>query len=169
MNTGRRFTLPTLALVAMLALAGCGPTSLDQGQLRDLIVAAVSDGIGITPTDVDCPDVENPEDGTTFQCTTILDGQTLRMNGVVTDADEGTVEVENADAILFVALLEKTIAEDFGPQLDATLVVDCGDTEVRVEEVGSSFGCTATDEFGEQARIVVEVLDVDGNVTYEIG
>jgi hypothetical protein len=156
-------------VVPLFALAACGTTSLDQDRLRELIEDAVTDGIGITPTDVACPDVEEPDDGTTFQCTTTLDGQTLRMDGVVTDADEGTVEVSNADAVLFVDLLETTIADDFSTQLGFALEVECGDTEVRVEEVGSRFECLATDEFGDEAPVQVEVVDLEGNVTYEIG
>lgn len=67
-----------------------------------------------------------------------------------------------------VYLLERTVADDLGAQLDAEIEVDCGDTEVRVEEVGTEFTCRAEDESGEEAEVVVEVLDADGNVTYEL-
>lgn len=126
------------------------------------------DGTGLEPTDIECPEVDDPEDGTTFQCTLTVDGQLLRMNGTVTDAAEGTVEVANAEAVLFVDLLERTVAEDLTEQLDAEVRVDCGDTEVRVEEVGTAFTCRADDEFGAEGEVVVEVLDIEGNVTYEL-
>lgn len=158
---------PLLA-TGMFVVACGGTTTLDQEQVSALIVEAVEEGIGLTPTDIECPEVEDPEQGTTFQCTATIDAQTLRIDGEILDVDEGTVSVANADAVLFVDLLETSIADDFGQQLDVVLTVDCGDTEVRVEEVGAEFECTATDEFGEEAAVFVEVQDLEGNVTYEL-
>lgn len=112
--------------------------------------------------------MDDPEDGTTFQCTLTIDSQLLRMNGTVTDAAEGTVEIANPEAVLFVDLLERMVADDLAEQRDVEIQVDCGDTEVRVEEVGTEFTCRAEDEFGAGGDVVVEVLDVEGGVTYEL-
>jgi hypothetical protein len=166
----RRSSILPLLAVPVLVLGACSTTRmLDRDAVGDLIVEAVEEGIGLTPTNVSCPEVEDPDDGTTFECTATLDGQTLRIDGVVTDADEGTVEVVNADAVLFVDLLEATIADDFGVQLGFPVSVDCGDTVVRVEQVGARFTCSATDEIGDEADVQVDVLDVEGNIAYELG
>lgn len=158
-----------VGIATLVGLTACGSNRIDPDALDSLIEGAVVEGTGLEPTSIDCPEVDDPDDGTTFSCTVALDGQTLRIEGTVTDAAEGTVEVVNADAVLFVELLEATIAADFGQQLGARIDVDCGDTEVRVEPVGGRFTCRAADEFGDEADVLVDVVTADGDVAYELG
>lgn len=156
-----------LALLAALVVSACSSTTkVDQGKMRQLIEEDLAADLGMPLTDARCPEVTEPVEGTTFECTATLDGQTLRINAVVTDAKEVFVEAENADAIIKVALLEETIAADFTEQLQTEITVDCGDTEVRVAAPGSSFECQASDGT-DTVPVRVDVLDADGTVNYE--
>lgn len=167
-STGLRGGLAALAGVAVLV--GCATErSLDPERLDALIDSAIADGVGVAPTAVSCPPVTDIVDGTTFVCEATLDGQTLRMAGVVVDASEGEVEVENVDAVLFVGLLEQVIADDVSRQLGETITIECGTGELIIAEVGSELSCTASDSVGNEADVLVEVVDAEGNVTFELG
>lgn len=158
-------------IVGALAFAiGCSSErSLDPERLDALIESAIVDGIGVTPSEIDCPPVTDIDDGTTFTCEVVLDGQMLRMAGVVLDASDGSVEVNNVDAVLFVDLLERVTSDDLTRQLGETITVDCGGGELRIEPVDAQFTCTATDSVGNEAPLVIEVLDADGNISFELG
>jgi hypothetical protein len=166
----RTLSASLAALAAILLAVGCGDDArvLDRTELRQLIVMEFTEQLGLPVSDVSCPEIRDPEVGTTFQCTAVIDEQTLRVDGVVTDAEEGSVDVENADAVLRVAFLEDVIGRDFTEQLGVGVTVDCGDTEVIVAAPGLELDCVAVDEDGNEGTVVVEVLDREGNVAYEL-
>lgn len=166
----RRSWAVVSAVAAIVGLStGCASErSLDPERLDALVESAIVDGIGVQPTGIDCPPVIGIVDGTTFTCEVTLDGQSLRMEGEVVDAAQGTVEVVNLDAVLLVELLEWVIADDFTRQLGEPITIDCGDGEVIVAEVGSELTCTARDTVGNEASVSVVVDDAEGNVSYEL-
>lgn len=169
LNRPRRGWWAAAGVLAVLAVGCASERSLDPERLDALVESAIVDGIGIEPSAIACPPVTGIEDGTTFVCEATLDGQTLRMEGVVTDAAEGSVEVANLDAVLLVGVLESVIGSDFSQQLGEPITVECGDGEVIVAEVGSRLSCTATDSAGNEAPVSVDVDDAEGNVSYELG
>ena len=155
------------AALAGAVVVGCSSTTtVDQGKMRKLIEEDLAADIGLPLTDASCPEVKEPKNGTEFECTATLDGQTLRIKAVVTDEKTVFVEAENADAIIPVVDLETLIAEDFTEQLGTTITVACGDTEVIVAAPGTQFECEATDGT-DTVPVRVDVLDAEGNVSYE--
>lgn len=161
--------MAALAGSSLLMTACSTERSLDPERLDALIETAIVDGVGVAPTSVDCPPVTDIDDGTRFVCEATLDDQTLRMEGVVIDASEGEVEVNNIEAVLIVELLEWVIADDFSGQLGESITVDCDGRELIIAEVGSRLICTAFDTLGNDAEVGVEVVDAEGNVAFELG
>lgn len=163
----RRFRPLALSVVAVVAVAACSSTTtLNRSELHSLIENELGPEIGLPVTDANCPEVRDPSNGTTFECTATVDGQTLRIAAVVTDIDTGFVEVENADAILITELLEQSIVDDVALELDFVVTADCADTEVIVARPGSQVRCSVTDGIDE-VTMVVEVLNAEGNVMYD--
>ncbi len=166
----RRTSALLITAVSALALVGCsasvsvGGKTLDRDDLHALIEDQLAGDLPVTIADADCPEVEDPADGDTFECTATLDGQPVTVVGTVTDAENGTVNVVFGDAVLDVAALESTTAE----QLGEGITVECGDENYLVQEVGASFECEATDSSGATAAVAVTVNDVAGNVSFEV-
>ena len=157
-------------VVSALALVGCsasvsvGSKTLDRDDLHALIEDGLAGDLPVTIADADCPEVEDPTDGTTFECTATLDGQPLTVVGTVTDAENGSVNVVFGDAVLDVAALETAAAE----QLGTDITVECGDEAYLVQEVDAVFECDAADAGGNTAVVAVTVNDVAGNVSFEV-
>ncbi len=162
----------TSALVAVAAtalLAGCGSTLIiDEAKVQELIETDLAEQLGEPITDAACPRISEPEVGQEFECTAIIDGSTVRFAGEVVDADEGEVSVENADAVLERTELESVIVEQFEPQLEADLEVDCGDDRILVVAPNTSIRCDIADEFGDEAFVRVDVLNAQGSVEFEL-
>lgn len=168
MRSRSRLVVTAVAIGALVA-ACASPPELDTAAVSRLVETSLVDATGVTPTDVDCPRLPEIDDGTTFECTATLDAQELRVAGVVIDARAGVVEVSNADAVLFVELLEGMIAFELFEQLERVLELDCGDSEVLVVPPGDTLTCTATDRDGDSADVRVEVLDTSGQITFSLG
>ena len=99
--------LSTLGLAAAAFLGACSDTkTLSQSDLRNLIQNDLAAELGWSHTGATCPEVKDPVDGTTFECTATIDGQPLRIRAEVTDASTNFVVVANADAISPTADLE---------------------------------------------------------------
>jgi hypothetical protein len=170
MPTQRSF-IPVLALAGLagVALVGCSTTTtLDRDRLHAFIENELIDDEAVEVTDADCPEVEDPEVGQTFECTAQVEGQDVRIGVTVTDAEEGIVDIASLDAILVVSVLETSVADDLTEQLGFDVMVECSDEDYLVAAVASSLTCEASDGAGETANVAVTVEDSDGNVTFEI-
>lgn len=158
-----------LAAVLVCATAACGSTPIiDETKVQELIEEDLAEQLGEPISDASCPRIREPERGQRFECTAVVDGQTVRFAGEVIDTDEGQVWVENADAVLPRSELEALIVDDFEAQLEIALEVDCGDDRVIVAAPGSSFRCDIFDEFGDEALVRIDVLDAQGNIEFEL-
>lgn len=157
------------AAVLVTVAAACGSTPIiDETKVQELIEEDLAEQLGEPISDASCPRIREPERGQMFECTAVVDGQTVRFAGEVIDPDEGQVWVENADAVLPRTELEGLIVDDFEAQLDIGLEVDCGDDRVIVAAPGSSFRCDIFDELGDAALVRVDVLDAQGNIEFEL-
>jgi hypothetical protein len=170
MSTQRTF-VPVLALAALagVALVGCSTTTtLDRDKLHAFIENELIDEDDVEVSDADCPEVEEPEVGQTFECTAKVEGQDVRIGVTVTDADEGIVDIASLDAILVVSVLENGIADDLTEQLGFDVSIECSDEGYLVAAVDSTLTCEASDGAGETANVTVTVNDAEGNVSFEI-
>jgi hypothetical protein len=166
-----RSVRPVIALAALgaVALVGCSTTTtLDRDKLHSFIENELIAEDGVEVTDADCPEVEDPEVGQTFECTAQVEGQDVRIGVTVTDAEEGIVDVTSLDAILEIATLEAMIADDMTQQSGFDVTVECSDEDYLVAEVGSLLTCEASDGAGSTASIAVTVKDAEGNVSFEM-
>jgi hypothetical protein len=170
MSTQRRF-LSVLGVVVLTgaALGGCSTTTtLDRDKLHSFIENDLIEDDAVEVTDADCPEVEEPEVGQTFECTAQVEGQDVRIGVTVTDAEEGIVDIESLDAILVISVLESGIADDLTEQLGFDVTIECSDEDYLVAEVASVLTCEASDGSGETAQVAVTVDDAAGNVSFEI-
>jgi hypothetical protein len=170
MSTQRTLVrLLALAALSAVALGGCSTTTtLDRDKLHAFIENDLIDDEAVEVTDADCPEVEDPEVGQTFECTAQVEGQDVRIGVTVTDAEEGIVDIESLDAILVMSVLESGIADDLTEQLGFDVTIECSDEDYLVAEVASVLTCEASDGAGETAAVDVTVTDAAGNVTFEI-
>lgn len=162
----RRRPILAVAVCGMLSAVtfGCSTTKIiDEAELRRFIETDLAAQLDEEISDVKCPRLREPSTGDRFECTGVVDGSTVRFSGEVTDAADGSVWIENADAILFTALVEDAIVDAYRSQLGVEASADCGSTRLRVEAPGSSFRCSIDD--GSTVR--VDVLDAEGNVDFE--
>jgi hypothetical protein len=167
----QRISPPVLALAALagVALVGCSTTTtLDRDKLHSFIENELLLEDDVEVTDADCPEVEDPEEGQSFECTAKVDGQDVRIGVTVTDAEEGVVDIASLDAILKIATLEATIADDMTQESGFEVFVECSDENFLVAEVGSTLTCEASDGADQTASVAVTVEDATGNVTFEM-
>ncbi|MCP3991046.1 MAG: hypothetical protein GY724_18365 [Actinomycetia bacterium] len=93
-----------------------------------LIAGDMADQIGLGELTPACPEVEEPEVGTTFQCTAVTsDGQTIDFDGVVDEEDHINLETTN---VVTGSLIEQLFYETLNAQNPNTGLVpdgvDCG-------------------------------------------
>jgi hypothetical protein len=86
----RRYLAPSLVL---LALAGCGKTTIDQGRAESFVRSY------FTPDarTADCPGGVEAKAGATFRCSVVAaDGQSFSVTAHVVDSD-GRLRISSAD------------------------------------------------------------------------
>lgn len=78
-------------IATVLALAGCGGTAIDGGQLEDEIIEdAESEGLVLDAVDCPSPDAE---EGATFECAVTVKGQDTQLE-IEQRNDDGNVEYD---------------------------------------------------------------------------
>jgi hypothetical protein len=168
--------LSTLAGVAALlaCLSACG---VSVGPHHTLSGPSVARGIssqlggsyGIKPPPVSCPDGIQASKGTTFVCTTVLDGEHLELDGTVTGSD-GRYAVVPRDAIIPIASLKTYLSNSILTNtLHRPSSVDCGNRTLAVVAVGGTITCWAAfPNLAQPRRVTTTVLDKDGHVKYTL-
>ena len=171
-RTPRPFLGSGLALVAcLIGLAACSHhDQLDTSKAQEQIGTKLEAYYRPSPVSgTRCPDRVPLAKGSTFHCSTRVQGQTVGI--VVTQLDDtGRVSFEPAAAVILVdktvsdlrARLATLYAQDGTP---SQVSVDCGSDPVRVISPHGSFTCAVTagtQRFREQ----VTVEDVAGHVAY---
>jgi hypothetical protein len=116
---------------------------------------------------VSCPDGIEARKGTTFVCTTVLDGQHLDMDGTVTGSD-GRYQVIPRDAVIPISSLTRYLSDDIKTQTGyRPSKIDCGPRTVAVVAVGAKIICSASFPRVPQPRTITSIVtDRDGKVTY---
>ena len=104
--------LAPIALV--LAIAGCGGTTIDGGELEDEITEDTERG-GLVIDGADCPSPE-AEEGDTFECTVTVKGEDKKLE-IVQRNDDGNVTY------------------NLGPLIEGTSGSDAGGDEASVRSV----------------------------------
>jgi hypothetical protein len=147
-------------------LAGCGAqaagATIDASKLNTQISAGLATRLGIPAPPVRCPQGEANRQGTTFRCSTAVDGQPLAITAAVSDG-QGNVHWQPSDAVISTPKAVAAIDRQFGAQLRTSITADCGPRPLAVVEVNASISCAATVD-GAARHVTVTARDLAGNV-----
>ena len=156
-----------IAVVALIA-AGCGSTNFEisfgggSGTVEEaatfLIENDLSEQVGV-PLAANCPEVPDPEVGTTFTCTgTTGDGRTIDFAGVVDREDHIDLNSTNlilADAVPgWASVAEESVANAVG----FAVTVDCGDDFI-VLDADAGWACSVADPQGVSTELRITNAD----------
>jgi Domain of unknown function (DUF4333) len=152
--------------------AACGVTvgphhTLSAPSVAHEISSQLAKDYGVGGPAVTCPDGVQASKGTTFVCTTVLDGQQLLLDGTVTGSN-GQYQVVPRDAIVHIPLLVEYLASNIAQQTGVRPSnVDCGTKQFAVVAVGGTIICSATfPRLPAPRTVTTTVVDKEGRVTY---
>jgi hypothetical protein len=153
-----------LPLLAALALASCGESTLDPENGETLIRDAVAEQIQSRVASVTCPEDVKQEKGRRFTCAvTGSDGSQGDAN--VTQREGGGLSI--SAPFLNVREAEAVMAEQIGKQATLEGVkVSC--PEIVVVTKGELFTCKATAK-GKPRTISARLIDAEGHFQYRLG
>ncbi len=118
---------------------------------------------------VSCPPGVQASKGTSFVCTTVLDGQHLELDGTVTGSD-GRYQVVPRDAIIPIASLTSFLSDSIQTNTGyRPSTIDCGPRTLAVVAVGGTITCSA--EFPQLPRprkVTTTVINKEGQVNYTL-
>lgn len=151
--------------VAVAGLAGCGAqagATIDAAKLNSQISTGLAQRLSIPAPPVRCPAGQANRKGTTFRCSTTIDGQALAITAAVSD-DQGNVHWQPSDALISTPRAAAAIDRQFGTQLQVPITATCGEHPLAVVAVGGSITCAAT-VGGSTRQVTVTARDLAGNV-----
>ena len=165
---------PLRALIAAAAvvpglLAGCGVGprhTLDAASVEGQIASRLSSQYGAPNPSVLCPKAVPVAVGQEFTCDATIEGQSLTVDGTVTNGS-GRFSVSLAATIIEVPHAVAVLQRDIAAQTHVATTVDCGRRTVLVVEAGSHFSCTAT-QAGVDRAVTVTVVNQQGDVRYSL-
>lgn len=159
-----RPTLPVLALLAAVALASCGESTIDAAKGEKFIRGVVAKQVGARVATVSCPGDIETKKGDRFTCTvTGADGS--KGDVLVTQRDDdGNVAV--SAPFLHVREAETVMAEQIAKQTkEREVKVAC--PEIIVVKKSELFRCKATG--GDKSRDVsARLTDEQGRFRYRL-
>lgn len=169
-GAARRAGVATLG-VALLLGAGCSASiqvgGYDAADLEDQLVEEQKEaspdlevGAAVCPEDID-----DVEEGDSFECTVEIEGTEAPYTVTLTDEDEGTLDFKPAKAIIDVSKIVEFLRGNLNTQF-ADADVECGDEAVLVTEVGDTIDCTVSDETGSETVPMV-VKNIDGDIGFK--
>ena len=143
-----------------------GARLVDNKEVQSVLVATQRRASGDLPVGpASCPSGVTATEGTTLECTVLVDGVAAPYVVTVHDVEAARglrYDVRPAKAILLVSKVVEAIKRS-APSPTAT--VDCGPERVRVVDVGGTFDCTLARPDGTRTvRVLVET--VDGAVSF---
>lgn len=157
--------------VAIGGLTGCGGqatgATIDAAKLNGQISTGLAQRLTIPAPAVRCPEGQANRKGTTFRCSTMVDGQPLVITAAVSDG-QGNVHWQPSDALISTPRAAAAIDRQFGAQLHSSVTATCGAHAVAVVAVGASITCAAT-VGGSARQVVVTAQDLAGNVALSLG
>ena len=155
-----------IGLAALLAVAGCGGSTLDDSRLVATIQAQLT-GQGVRADDLSCPDLP-AEVGRTARCTFTVDGQPVDAVARVAavDGDTVTYDVHTEARPVAADVLGRAVAQKL-TQLGAPAgTATCsGDLPAQV---GATVTCTLTGADGATDWIVRTTSVDGGKIDYSI-
>jgi hypothetical protein len=167
--------LSALAVVAVLVacLSACGVSvgphhTVSGPSVARGISSQLAKSYNIKAPPVSCPPGIQASKGTTFVCTTVLDGQRLELDGTVT-GNNGQYQVLPRDAIIKVPLLVQYLTRSIKDKTLYVPSVNCGPRQLAVVAVGATITCSAAfPRLPQPRKVITTVLDKSGHVEYTL-
>ncbi len=157
-----------VAAVTGVVLVGCSvssPGSLSSAAIETKIAAELARTYKVAPPHVGCPAAVPDQSGTHFTCTATLDGQPLRVAGVVTGPG-GHVAVHAASAVVVKSGAEAKIGQILSKRAGRPVSVLCALPPLLVADPGLGFGCVA-EIAGVEHHLAVTVVNLAGDLRYQ--
>lgn len=161
--------LPAATLAVAAGIAGCGSNAYDAGKIESYLKDSQQGKVrGLPLGDATCPrDVELTE-GVTFRCKLEIAGEPapykVRLTNV--DADEVTVNLEPARALIATAVVVDLVRGGLKPRYRDRAKVSCGEKQVIVADPGTRIGCVVRIG-GEERQAVARIENKEGKVVLE--
>lgn len=146
-----------------LATAGCSikaRSTLSATSLESHIAADLALVYHVRAPAVRCPAGVTAQPGTTFTCTTVLDGQPLQLGGTVTDT-HGHFRLRPDKAIIKASAATAQIAAELTKTFHRHTTVVCTLPALLVAKPGTTFRCTAV-VAGVRGQVEVTVTNLAG-------
>jgi hypothetical protein len=145
-------------------LAGCGTETLDADKAETQIESAIEGQTGADVSSVDCPDDVKAEKGKEFTCEATAADGTKATIGLTQTSDEGDVHIDAP--LVYVSIMEDSIAESLRMQTGKQATVDCPDL-VAAKKGGAQLTCRSSS--GGNKRNVAVKVDAQGRITWDLG
>jgi uncharacterized protein DUF4333 len=165
----RRFVIAmgggTLALLA----AGC-TSAVRTVDLQDRIKSGFAAETGLPVVEINCPETRDRKKGAIFECTgKTKAGASFKLKVTQTD-DRGTVSwaLVETNGLLSMKKIEANVAASIKNQMQVEARLICGPPEDREAEPGKAFQCRATAPNGEGATVTITVIDMAGQVRWDL-
>lgn len=160
--------LTTLVGVGGVLGVACS-NEIDDSKLEDSIMEQAEEAFeGYDIGEVDCPEDVKLEEGDQFDCDLEIEDATVTIE-VTQEDDDGNVTIEQAEAVLDVERIVDVVTAGIAEQTGVEVTVDCGDDALLALEPGEDFECQADAVDGSESTTVnVHVVDVDGNIEWEL-
>jgi hypothetical protein len=161
-----RSPLSILVIAGVVALAGCGGTTIDSKKTASLIQQAIAQNVGAKVKNVSCPSGQDAKKGHKFDCTVNgPDGSKAKVT-VTGHDDKGGVLIDVDREILNTRGTAQSIAQALSQKIKGNVQVKCQDVVQKAK--GGKFTCTATDPQGRHNKVDVTQTDTNGNVFYKV-
>ncbi len=154
----------TLPLLAALALASCGESTIDSAKGEKFIRGVVAKQVVVRVATVTCPDDVKRKQGATFSCSVAGDDGS-KGNVLVTQRDDdGNISV--SAPFLHVREAETVMQEQIAKRLKVEdVTIAC--PEIVAVKKDARFACTATAE-GKSRKISARLTDEQGRFRYRL-
>mgnify|MGYP003600226498 FL=1 len=178
----RAISAPCAVVTLAVSLAGCGGVtvtrdepSLDTDKIQSELQSKLADSIPGSTASVTCPSDVELQQGATFDCTAILNGQQFNVEVTQTN-DQGDVTYVSDSAFVSLEKVQDDISTELAAKVPGTWATECSPQGasggVYVATLDSTFTCqvTGTSADGEQQAGQVEatVVDLGGGVSWRL-
>jgi hypothetical protein len=172
-KTGRAVGIAIAILAALAALGGTalyffGAKTLEPESVQNEIVRITQEAVGVTPTDVTCPDDIEARAGGTFTCTAIVDSRPMTY-AVHQDNDQGDLTI-TYDRLVRLDTVEAGLAAEVSSDIAIDVTVDCGPAgrTVIANAPGQPIDCTATNASDPtDSASMTATVDAEGTPAYQ--
>ena len=168
-TTAKRVTASVALVFVASTMAACGASTIDNKSVAKQIVdAQAKKAPDLEVNQGKCPSGIEAKKGAKFKCSVQIAGVKAPYNVTVTkvDGDDVRFDFEPTNPIVSTSITESYVTTQAEAEGIVGASVDCGDEEVIIQEVGSTFPCTLA--LGEESQdVTIEIKDKEGTIAIQ--